>query len=174
MPADPFDSIMRSLDEPMAIVTAAMGAERAGCLVGFHSQSSIDPARYCAWISKANHTYRVMLHSTYLAVHLLTVADLELARHFGALTGDDVDKFQDCDTQTGLFGLPLLTACANRMVVRRIALLDDGGDHVCVTAEPIEVTSSGPFTPLRFRDVDDLEPGHPAAVRPDPPTERAG
>ena len=63
--ADPFDSLMASLDPPMVVVTAAAGGERAGCLVGFHSQSSIEPARCCVWLSKANHTYRVAL----LAAH---------------------------------------------------------------------------------------------------------
>ena len=30
----------------MVVVTTAQGDERAGCLVGFHAQSSIEPPRY--------------------------------------------------------------------------------------------------------------------------------
>lgn len=45
MPGDPFDTIMQSADAALIIVTAAAASERAGCLVGFHSQSSIDPQR---------------------------------------------------------------------------------------------------------------------------------
>src|ERR1700760_1732449 len=93
MDDEAFSSIMESVDAPLVIVTTALGGERAGCLVGFHSQSSIDPARYCLWLSKANHTYRVALRSTYLAVHFLTSADLPLAEAFGTRTGDDIDKF---------------------------------------------------------------------------------
>lgn len=59
MDRDAFDSVMASLDAPMAVVTTAVDDERAGCLIGFHAQSSIDPGRYCVWLSKANHTYRV-------------------------------------------------------------------------------------------------------------------
>ena len=40
---DAFDSLMASLDGPMAVVTTAVAGERAGCLVGFHAQSAIDP-----------------------------------------------------------------------------------------------------------------------------------
>jgi hypothetical protein len=45
--------------------------------------SSMGPERYCVWLSKANHTYRVALRSTHLAVHFLTAADRGLAERFG-------------------------------------------------------------------------------------------
>lgn len=173
MSLDALDSLMTSLDVPMAIVTTRMGDERAGCLIGFHAQSSIEPMRYCIWLSKANHTYRVMLRSTHLAVHYLSREHFELARTFGTLSGDDVDKFGLCDTYEGPFGVPLLSACEHRIVARRVALLDEGGDHVCISIEPVDATSAGPFTPLRLSDVDHLEPGHASEERNNPPTERA-
>lgn len=173
MANDPFDDIMASLDVPMAVVTTAMDNERAGCLIGFHAQSSIDPGRYCVWISKANHTYRVMLRSTHLAVHYLTAQDQELARVFGTLSGDDVDKFELVASSAGPHGVPVLDDCPNRVVVQRIALLDAGGDHVCVVTEPVEVSCPGPFRPLRLSDVSELVPGHQSEERNDPPTERA-
>ena len=49
---------------------------RAGCLVGFHSQSSIDPRQYAVWLSKANHTYPVALRSELFAVHFLTARQM--------------------------------------------------------------------------------------------------
>lgn len=173
MPSDAFDDIMASLDTPMAIVTTARGDERAGCLIGFHAQSSITPGRYCVWISKANHTYRVLLRSTHLAVHFLTARDRPIATLFGTRTGDDIDKFEHCRSTLGDNGVPILTDCPNHIVVRRIALLDEGGDHICVVTEPVSVRSTGRFTPLRLSDVDDLVPGHDAEERNDPPTDRA-
>jgi flavin reductase (DIM6/NTAB) family NADH-FMN oxidoreductase RutF len=71
---DAFDQIMQVLDPPLVIVTVAVGLERAGCLVGFHCQSSIGPQRYSIWLSKANHTYRVAQRSAWLAVHFLSDA----------------------------------------------------------------------------------------------------
>ena len=171
--ADAFDTIMTTLSSPMVVVTTAMGDERAGCLVGFHAQASIEPARYCVWLSKANHTYRVAIRASHLAVHFLTSDDRDLARIFGTETGDDLDKFDLCDTEPGPHDVPLLSRCANRLVARRVALLDAGGDHVCVLAEPIDVQASASFTPLRLADVSDLDAGHEAEERDDPPTERA-
>src|SRR5699024_11830417 len=50
------DALLGSADPPLIVVTTAAEGERAGCLVGFHSQASIGPQRYCFWLSKANHT----------------------------------------------------------------------------------------------------------------------
>ncbi len=169
---DRFDALMERIDVPLAVVTAAAGDERAGCLIGFQSQSSINPRRYAVWLSKANHTYRVALRTEHLAVHLLDRTDRDLAELFGTLSGDDVDKFTRCEWHLGPAGVSLLSRCPNRMVVRRLTLLDEGGDHVCVVTEPIEVHADGAFTPLRLSDVQDLVPGHTVDERPRPPTER--
>lgn len=58
-------------------------------------------------------------------------------------------------------------------MARRIALLDEGGDHVCVATEPVAVRSTGRLTPLRLSDVQHLQPGQDPEERNDPPTERA-
>jgi flavin reductase (DIM6/NTAB) family NADH-FMN oxidoreductase RutF len=173
MTNDRLGTIASSLDAPLIIVTAAEGQERAGCLVGFHTQSSIGPLRYCVWLSKANYTYRVGLHSAFLAIHFLTATDLPLAKRFGTLTGDRVDKFAGLATLPGPGGVPVLQDCPHRMVVRRTTLIDDGGDHVCVTTEPVAVHGNGRFQPLRLAQAVHLEAGHGYGERPSPPTERA-
>src|SRR5947207_5205436 len=94
-------AIMSVLDAPLVVVTAAQAQERAGCLVGFHCQSSIEPSRYGVWLSKANHTYRVPLQSTHLAIHFLTAADLWLAERFGTLTRDRTDKLAGLPVRPG-------------------------------------------------------------------------
>ncbi len=113
------------------------------------------------------------IRASHLAVHFLASHDRDLARVFGAESGDDLDKFDLCETEPGPHGVPLLGRCANRLVARRVALLDACGDHVCVLLEPIEVQASASFTPLRLADVGDLDAGHAAEERDDPPTERA-
>jgi flavin reductase (DIM6/NTAB) family NADH-FMN oxidoreductase RutF len=46
---------------PLIVVTTADERERAGCLVGFRVQSSIEPQRYRVLLSKASYTYPVAL-----------------------------------------------------------------------------------------------------------------
>ena len=125
-----FNTLMAALDSPLIIVTTADERERAGCLVEFHVQSSIEPQRYCVWLSKANYTYRVALYSSHLVIHFLTADDLPLAELFGTQTGDTVDKFAGLPVDSGPGGAPVLRQCPNWLAVRRIALLDEGGDHV--------------------------------------------
>jgi flavin reductase (DIM6/NTAB) family NADH-FMN oxidoreductase RutF len=174
MHGESFDVVVSSTEAAMVVVTSAIEGETAGCLVGFHSQSSIEPRRYAVWLSKANHTYRVASRASHLAVHALTEDDRDLAVLFGTRTGDDVDKFSLCDWRPGRAGVPLLTRCPHLSVLRRLTLLDEGGDHVCVVGEPVMARSGGRFAPLRLSAVRDLRPGHAVDERPEPPTERSG
>ena len=163
------DDLMGSVDSPLIVVTTSAQGERAGCLVGFHSQASIDPEHYCFWLSKANHTYRVALRSERFAVHFPTTADSELARFFGSRSGSETDKFAGLDFTVTEDGVPLLADLPNRLLVERVAMLDDGGDHVCLTARVDSVEVAGGFTALRPSQLGDLTPGHNAeerAIRP--------
>ncbi len=173
MSSEAFQAIMACLDPRMVVVTTAADGEQAGCLVGFHAQSSIEPERYCLWLSKANHTYRVGLRATHLAVHFLTKDDLALAELFGTTSGDSTDKFAHVPFETSTGGVPVLRQVSNRLVVRRNALLDEGGDHVCVVTDVLSATSTGRFDPLLLSQVSHLTPGHESEERPAPPTERA-
>lgn len=166
---DQLGAIAASVDPSMIVVTTAHDGERAGCLVGFHAQTSIEPERYGIWVSKANHTWRVSQLATHLAVHFLHADDLQLARHFGTVTGDEVDKFADLPHRSGPGGVPVLEACSHVLVGRRTTVLDDGGDHSCVIVEPESVSWSTSdeerFEPLRFSAVHHLSPGHEAEDR---------
>jgi flavin reductase (DIM6/NTAB) family NADH-FMN oxidoreductase RutF len=168
-----FKTIAAAMDAPLVVVTTAEGEERAGCLIGFHAQSSITPERYSIWLSKANHTYRVGLRASHYALHFLTEADLALAELFGTRTGDTVDKFTGLNVDVGDGGVPILRDCPHRLVARRIALLDENGDHVCISTEPISACSTGRFRPLRLSQASHLTPGHENEERHSPPTERA-
>ncbi len=165
MPDDAFNSVMASVDTAMIVVTTAAEDELAGCLVGFHSQSSISAQQYCVWLSKANHTYRVSLRATHFGVHFLTQNDLAIAERFGTQSGEQTDKFAGLDVHLDEGGVPVIGDCPNRMVLERIATLDDGGDHVCITTRVQSTHTAGTFTPLRLSDVTHLDPGHASEER---------
>ena len=99
--ADAFEQLMAKLDYPMLLVTAAAGGKRAGCLVGFYTQTSIDPQRLLVGLSDKNFTTRVAAEADVLCVHLLLRENRELAELFGGETGDEVDKFARCDWHEG-------------------------------------------------------------------------
>lgn len=159
--AGELDQLFDRLDYPLLIVTAVNDGERAGCLVGFSTQCSLDPVRFIVCISKANRTYRVAHGTSHLAIHFVPTAAKGLARLFGGSTGDDVDKFAQCDWIAGPHGLPILSPCPAHFVGRVVAEIDSG-DHVAFHLAPEEWTNAGATPLLMFQDARDIEAGHPA------------
>jgi flavin reductase (DIM6/NTAB) family NADH-FMN oxidoreductase RutF len=156
-----FDRIASQLDYPMIIVTAAAGGRRAGCLVGFHTQCSIHPPRYLVCISKANETFDVAVAAEALAVHVPAPGDKDVAELFGALTGDEVDKFARCSWHDGPGGVPVIDVLGRWFagpVVDRVDL----GDHVGFVIEPSAGDCADDVAgQLGFQAVKDIPPGHP-------------
>ncbi|MGW6873484.1 flavin reductase family protein [Streptomyces xanthophaeus] len=153
-----------ALDSPMYVVTAASGGRRAGCLVGFASQCSIEPPRFVVWLSTANRTYRVAKDADHLAVHVLRRDQRALAELFGGSTGDEVDKFAGLRWRPGAGGAPVLSE-VRAWFTGRIEDTVPGGDHVGFLLSPAEQSApqDAPAAPaLRYADVRDLEAGHPA------------
>ncbi|WP_406274648.1 flavin reductase family protein [Nocardia sp. NBC_00881] len=156
-----FDAVVAAADYPMLVVTVQAGGRRAGCLVGFATQVSIEPRRFLVGLSKRNHTYRVAEHAERLAVHVLGSEQLSLARLFGGETGDDIDKFVHCDWHVGPGGVPVLKT-VHSWFSARILERHDFGDHVGVLLDPED--GAGPRRPgetLRYHAVARLSAGHP-------------
>ncbi|MFL6205193.1 MAG: flavin reductase family protein [Acidimicrobiales bacterium] len=156
-----FDELMGDLDQSMVIVTTVAGDERSGCLVGFHSQCSIDPVRYVVWLSQANHTHGVAVRASTFAVHLIPTGRHDLAELFGGRTGDEVDKLARCEWRDGPGGVPLIDGCPDRFVGERVGWLA-GGDHDGVVLEPVDAERSGDGPWLRLSDATDIDAGHAA------------
>jgi flavin reductase (DIM6/NTAB) family NADH-FMN oxidoreductase RutF len=148
------------LDYPMFIVTTAAGGERAGCLVGFATQCSIDPIRFIACLSDKNRTFRVACGASVLVVHAVPEEASGLAELFGSQTGDDVDKFERCAWTPGPDGAPILEDCHNWFAGR---ILDrvDVGDHWAFVLEPLRggEADEDEFT---FQQARWIQPGHEA------------
>lgn len=160
-PTGAFGTLTEALDYPMFVVTAAAGGARAGCLVGFTTQCSIDPARFLVCLSRRNHTCRVATDAELLAVHILGREQRAVAELFGTETGDDVDKLARCPWTEGPSGTPLLDDCPNRFL-GRVAGRFDVGDHLAFLLDVVDAWSDGAGPLLTFQSVRDLEPGHRA------------
>jgi flavin reductase (DIM6/NTAB) family NADH-FMN oxidoreductase RutF len=156
-----FEAIADRLDYPMFVVTTYDGSTRAGCLVGFATQCSIDPRRFLVCVSDKNHTHRVVARAGTVVVHVLPEERHDLAALFGGETGDEVDKFARCDWTPGPDGVPVLDAAAGWFAGRildRLVL----GDHTGLVVEPFAGSAGGDADLLRFAHVRDLDPGHDA------------
>lgn len=161
MDREEFDRFVDGLPAPMQVVTAAAGGRRAGCLVGFASEVSIDPPRYLVCISVRNRTHEVALDAELLAVHLPGPDQREIAELFGGETGDDVDKFEHWPWHPGPGGTPLLEDVP-RVMVGRVLERHTWGDHTAHLLEPLRLEIRGGEPGLVLTDVEDVDPGHDA------------
>jgi flavin reductase (DIM6/NTAB) family NADH-FMN oxidoreductase RutF len=162
MSPTPLERLSKGLDFPMVVVTAFDGGERSGCLVGFHTQCSIDPQRWLVCLSKKNHTFGVAAKARELVVHVLRDDQRGLAELFGGETADAIgveQKFARCIWRESSGGTPILEGCdwfAGRIISRT-----DAGDHV---AHVIEIDAYGighaPAPQLGFQAVTGMTPGH--------------
>ncbi len=152
-----------AVDTPLYVVTAADQQGRpSGCLAGFVTQCSMVPVRYLICVSKLNHTFFVAERASAMALHLLGATQTELAKHFGELSGDAVDKFADLSWRAGPHGAPILDGCAAWVagsIIRRVGV----GDHEAFVLAP-RAGGPGPMTgALSVRAVPDIRAGHPPA-----------
>lgn len=144
----------------MIAVSASHHGEVDASLVGFHSQSSIDPTEYTVWLSKLNHTTRLARSCDVLAVHLLGANQRSLAQRLGTVTeDDDAQKMHGVRTRRHSSGAVLLADCP-AWFVGRIRRKLPGGDHQGFVLEPIAVSRTT-VSPLRLADVESLHAGHP-------------
>ena len=156
-----FDELVSDLDYPMFIVTTAAAGDRAGCLVGFATQCSIDPPRFLVCISNKNRTFRVGSRAELVVVHFVPHHATGLAELFGGETGDRLDKFARCEWQPGPQGIPVLEACANWFagrILERVEL----GDHVGFLLEPVAGQKDESEDEFSFHRAKRIEAGHEA------------
>ena len=162
MVSDVIGDLVRRADPPLYVATTAAAGERAGCVIGFATQASIDPPRFLVGISTENRTWRVAQTATHLAVHLFGRDRIDVISLFGGATGDDVDKFANGAWSEGPGAVPVLDGSV-AWFVGRIIERYDLGDHVGHLLEPVTGgTSTGPDPAVTLADADDIEAGHPA------------
>ncbi len=155
-----FARFMGSLNYPVLIATTVAAGERDGCVVGFATQTSIQPARFLACLSRANRTYRLARDASALAVHAVPRARIDLVELFGGETGDEIDKLARCEWSPGPLYLPILDGCPS-WLAGTIVSRHDLGDHEGHLIDPTEARYE-PGELLYFQDVKDIAPGHPA------------
>jgi flavin reductase (DIM6/NTAB) family NADH-FMN oxidoreductase RutF len=150
-----------AIDYPYFVVTVrSPEAEMSGCLAGFVTQCSIDPPNFLVCISKVNHTLRVAECSPGMGLHLLGQHQVDLARLFGEVTGDLVDKFALVDWRLGSTGAPLLVDAAVSLEGQILGHFSVG-DHETFLMRGVRAVAGGPEGLLTFRSAPPLQPGHP-------------
>lgn len=158
------DRILQMSAHPMVIVTVTAGGERDGCLVGYHTPTSISPRRYLVLLSTQNRTYDLAMRTETLVVHHVETHHIALARLFGEETGYEIDKFQRCEWSSGPDDVPVLddieTWWAGR-ILERVPL----GDHTGFLLEPFVAEAGDDLDPLDSQTAGAFDAGNPRRSR---------
>ena len=83
----------------------------------------------------------------------------ELAVLFGGQTGDEIDKFSQCEWGEGPDGVPILASLEDSFAGRVLERMDFG-DHCGFLLEPIDGEAHRSGSPFTFRRAKWIEPGH--------------
>lgn len=156
-----FDELVNDIDYPMLIVTGAAGEEHAGCLVGFATQTSLDPPRFLVCLSRANRTTEVAASAETLVVHFVPPDADDLVALFGSRSGHDTDKLGRCAWRAGPGGAPVLEDCPDWFAGRVLERLDLG-DHVGHLLEPTEAQRGSGEGQFSFQRARRFPPGREA------------
>ena len=150
-------------DPPLYVVTTAAAGERAGCVVGFATQASIDPPRFLVAISKANRTWQRRPRPRATSRCICSGASGLMSSTCSAAR--PVTRSTSSNSAIGpraTAGVPLLDGAAAWFVGRVIERFDFG-DHVGHLLQPVRGgTATTSPDAVTLHDADDLSPGHPA------------
>ena len=156
----PLDAFVARADGALVVVTAASPDGLFGCLVGFHTQVSIEPLRYAVCLSHRNATFAAASTADALGVHLLGADQIELASLFGEWSADDgVAKFDRCTWRRVGDGPPVVEP-ALAWFVGGILEAVPMGDHTAFVLDPLRHGGSGDGEPLRYAAAAAFEAGH--------------
>lgn len=155
---DTLVEIASGLNYPMVVVTTKGSSEPVGCLVGFSTQSSMEPFHYTVFLSVKNHTFNSVSIGSQLCVHFLGSNQKDLASLFGERSGEDVNKFDRCNWTDAPTGAPLLDD-VTRWLAGPVIAHEATGDHHAFTVEPSHARAGQWPGQLDYQRVLDLDPG---------------
>jgi flavin reductase (DIM6/NTAB) family NADH-FMN oxidoreductase RutF len=108
------------------ITTAAGDGRRVGVTSNSFASLSLDPALVTWNLQRTSNSIDVFMSARHFLVNVLSVEQLELARHFAI---SSPDKFAGLEHEIGLGSCPLFSASLAHFECRTEARIE-GGDHV--------------------------------------------
>jgi flavin reductase (DIM6/NTAB) family NADH-FMN oxidoreductase RutF len=159
MRGEPFERLMAALEHPLVVVAAAHRRGSAACVVGFSSQCSVDPPRYCVYLPTEHRAYEIARRAGHLMVHFLDRRQHALASlvDAGSRTGPDVDAAAEgapgLRWRTGPDGRTPRLHGVDAWLFGRVVARHEAGDHVGFVLDPVRARVPRRLRPLAARDL---------------------
>lgn len=136
------------------VLSAKDGKKENGCIINTVMQITNTPKKISISVNKSNLTHDMIQRTGIFNVSVLSEsADFSVFKHFGFVSGRDIDKFEDYKSKAySENGLIYLVGCTNAYISAKVISSKDCGTHTEFLAEVTEakVLSSVPSMTYQY------------------------
>jgi flavin reductase (DIM6/NTAB) family NADH-FMN oxidoreductase RutF len=149
--ADTFKLAMRQFGATVTIVATAHEGRRGGLTATAVCSVTMAPPTLLVSVNRSASAYPLLVASRAFSVNVLAARQIEIARSFGAPTGDPATRFEYGAWTAGETGSPLLedsVVALDCVVVKTI----DIGTHSLFIGTPLDIIVNAPCAMLGYLD----------------------
>ena len=144
--------VKATMQLPCSVVILSASADgQHGAMTATAMFVSQVPPLLAVSVSKTFSTYQLIEKSKEFAVNVISDTQLDLAKTFGSVHGQEVDKFQESGISTEsatTIGAPLIAGCYANIECRvKSSLWDVEGNHAVYIAEIVGFRVNGNLSP---------------------------
>ena len=118
---------MYKLSYGLFVLTAREADKDNGCIINTAIQAASAPDQLSICVNKANYTHDMIKESGKFTVSIISEnATFDLFRHFGFVTGKEMDKFADfADYKVGENKIPYITKGTNAYISAEVEKVEE-------------------------------------------------
>lgn len=139
---------MHNLTYGLFVLTTELNGKQNGCIINTAAQVTSEPNRISIAVNKANYTHDMIKESGKFTVSIISEnATFDLFRHFGFVTGKEVDKFAEFkDYKEGENKIPYITKGTNAYISAEVEKVEELDTHTLFIGRvtDMEVLSEDP------------------------------
>ncbi len=130
------NKILDKIRNGVYVLTTSLNGKDYGMTIAWCMKVSKEPALIVVSIGKNRREYNKIKESEMFAVNILGSEHIELGRHFGLGSGENVDNFKDVEFERLETGSPVLKDCVGALDCELVKEVDVG-DHVLFVGKVI-------------------------------------
>ena len=135
------DKVFSKFKSGVYVVTTVIDGTKYGWTISWVSKISFKPALVMISIGKNRKEHEKFIESEVFAVNVLGDKHIEIGRHFGLSSGENVNKFDDIDFIELKTGSPILKDSVGAVDCKIIKSVD-AGDHIIFVGEVLDAINN--------------------------------
>ena len=138
MSDDPIKTVLRRIPYGFYAITSRNGDEMNAMVANWFSQVSFEPSLVALGLQKTSFTHGVVEEGGVFAINIFKKEDSKKLMSFTKGRSKRPDKMKNAVyTEAPVTGCPILDGAAGYLECKVVQIIDVGGDHDLVVAEPV-------------------------------------